>query len=149
MANYRKPVAVATTGAAEGVFAASGNATCWTVTPRSVQDWNGAAHVFEMALVHTKAVSHFSEACTVDYTFSVPVTNAWAEGAGNYDVTWSGNTVTVTRHHHANGEYSGDNVTYKVFVVAGDEATTKGASCTSATVLECEKTGTPNYPDID
>ena len=138
---------MATTGVAEGVFAASGDATCWTVSGRSVQDWNGSHNVFEMKLIHSKAVTHFSEASTAEYTFSAPIVDAYSES--NFEVSFSGNVVTVTRRLHANGEYSGDNVTYKVWVKAADEATTKSLSLTGATVLECEKTGTPNYPDID
>ncbi len=155
MANYEKPVVISNEDNFEGVYAASGDIIgggdniCWSGTIYTTQDWNGAAHVFEVYLEHSKAVTHFSEACTVQLTFNNVVTKAWAEGAGHYSVSGEGsNTLTVTRTHHANGEYAGDTVTYKVFAVAGDEAMSKSLSA-GLTVVSCDKTGTPNFPDID
>ena len=153
MKTYERPVVVMTDDMAEGIFANSGALgapTCWTVTRiDNSQNWNGQAHVFQMNLEHTKAVTHFSESCTVQYTFNTPITSASAEGAGNYEVSVSGNIVTVKRIHHANGEYSGDSVSYKVFVNAADQATTEAIGVPSWQILDCQKTGTPNYPNID
>ncbi|MCR5639961.1 MAG: hypothetical protein K6G04_01260 [Lachnospiraceae bacterium] len=152
MKTYEQPVVVMSDDMSESIFAASGSiatATCWSVSVQSVQDWNGASHVYEMHLVHSSAVSHFSESCTVQYTFGAPVVSAYAEGSGNYEVSVSGNIVTVRRIHHANGEYSGDTVTYKVFVNAADQASTIALGAPSPVILNCEKTGTPNYPNID
>ena len=150
---YERPIVVFTEDMAEGIFAASGGAgnssNCWTVSVATTQTWSGAEHVYEVALVHSKAVSHFSEACTVQYTFSAPIVSAYAEGPGNYEVSVAGNVVTVKRIHHANGEYAGDNVTYKLKINAVDQATTETLGEPSAQVLSCLKTGTPNYPDID
>lgn len=143
-----KPMILTNDDMAEGIYAASG-AICWTGSIKTTQDYNGQAHVYEVSLWHTKAVTHFSEACTVRYTFSQPVTNAWAEGSGNYNVDYTGYVVTVTRIHHANGEYSGDSVTYKLFVNAANQDLTKALGDPKMEILSCEKTGTPNYPNID
>lgn len=138
MKTYEKPVVLANEELAEGVYAASGAGDCWTVDWATTQDWNGQAHVFEIKIVHTTAVQHISTATTVVYTFSNSVTKVEAEGAGNYDVSWSGNTATVVRNHHANGYGSGDVATYKLFVNAADEATSKAIAITSATI-SCAK----------
>ena len=144
----KKPMLLVNDDLAEGVYAASG-AICWTGSLKTTQDWNGSARVYEVALWHTKAVSHFSEACTVKFIFTQPIVNARAEGDGNYQVDRNGNEVTVTRIHHANGEYSGDSVTYKLFVNAANEDLTKALGDPKMVILHCEKTGTPNYPNID
>ena len=152
MNNYKKPVVLMNEELAEGVYAASGSVVgdCWSLGQKTTQDWNGQAHVYEISAVHTKAVAHFSEALTIKFTFSATITNAWAEGAGNYTVEGIGsNTLTVTRTHHANGEYSGDNVTFKLFVVAGNEAGSKAVSMTSEEFVSCDKHTTPNYNFID
>lgn len=151
MLTYQKPIVLLNEDLAEGVYAASGSAgDCWTITQKTTQDWNGQAHVYEIGATHTSAVSHFSEALVVKFVFSSVVTSAWAEGAGNYTVEGIGTTtLTVTRTHHANGEYSGDNVTYKLFVVCTDQAGSQAVSLNSATFVSCDKRGTPNYPDID
>ena len=151
---YERPVLRMSEGVAEGVFAASGASAynnCWTVNIKTAQDYNGSARVYEVSLVHTNMVSHASNACTVQYVFSSDLSGAdvWAEGDGHYEVSISGNTVRVTRKHHANGDYSGDNVTYKLFVNTGDEATTKALGDPTCTVVDCDKTGTPNHSDID
>ncbi len=151
MKKYERPDAVVIDEVSEGVYAASG-ATCWKPGIKQTQDWNGQAAVYEISLSHTNKVTHFSESCTIQVYFGGSIiTSAWAEGTGNYEVKDVGsNTLTIKRIHHANGEYSGDEVTYKLFAFAGDEAGTKALTKEpSVTVLACEKTGTPNYPDID
>lgn len=134
MNNYEKPVVMVNEGISEGVFAASGDAECWTVNPASVQDWNGSHHVFEIRCAHSTAVEHISSATTVTLHFSAPIKDAFSE----FDCKFSGSTVTVTRELHANAYKSGDNMTYKVWVQAADEATTKGISCTGASI-RCTK----------
>ena len=81
MKNYEKPIALVNSGLAEGVFMASGagNAECWTVSAKSVQDWNGSHNVFEVRCVHSNAVEHISSASTVNLTFSSPITDAYSE----------------------------------------------------------------------
>ena len=125
---YKKPLILVNDDLAEGVYAASGAGDCWAVSGRSVQDWNGSHNVFEMCAVHSKDAAHNTTQVVYTYTFSAPVTNAYAEGG--LDCQYSGNTVTVTRNLHANGYHSGDNVTFKVWVRAADEATTKAIALT-------------------
>ncbi len=130
MSDYRKPVAMAATGAAEGVFAASGDGSsstdCWTVSGRSVQDWNGSHNVFEIAAHHSTEVTHITTQVVYTITFSSPIKDAFSE----FDCTFSGNTAVVTRDLHANGYYSGDSVTFKVWAQAADEAATKSLAIT-------------------
>jgi hypothetical protein len=137
MKGYEKPVLIETEEMAEGVYAASGSSSnsstdCWTVSARSVQQWNGSHNVFEVSCRHSNTVQHISSATRVTLTFSGLVTNAYSEFSCDY----SGDTVVVTRELHANAYNSGDSVTYKVWVASVDEATTKGLTCTGATI-EC------------
>lgn len=135
MKNYEKPVVLVNDGWSEGVFAASGDPECWTIDPVSVQDWNGSHHVFEIRCKHSTSVEHISSATTVTLNFSAPLTDAYSE----FECTYSGSTVTVVRTLLADAYKSGDQMTYKVWVKAADEATTKGISCTGATI-KCTKT---------
>jgi len=134
---YEKPIVLVNEELAEGVYAASGagSSDCWTVQAVSVQDWNGSHHVFEIRCVHSTAVEHISSASTVTLTFSSPLTDAYSE----FECSFSGSTVTVVRELHANAYKSGDTMTYKVWVKASDEATTKAITCTGATI-SCTKT---------
>lgn len=134
---YEKPIIVVNEEVSEGVYASSGSidsADCWTVTPVSVQDWNGSHHVFEIQCIHSNAVEHISSATTITLTFDRPVNDAYSE----FPCTFSGNTVTITRELHANAYKSGDTMTYKVWVRGIDEADTKGISCVGAGI-ECNK----------
>lgn len=127
---YQKPVILVNDDLAEGVYAASGSSTdCWEVSGGSVQDYNGSHHVFEISAKHSTDVTHITTQVVYTFTFSAPVTNAYSES--DFVTTFSGSTVTVTRNLHANGYNSGDNVTFKVWVKAADEATTKGIALTS------------------
>lgn len=138
MNGYEKPIVMVNEGLSEGVYAASGAteaADCWTVDPVSVQDWNGSHHVFEIRCVHSTAVEHISSASTVTLTFNNAVTDAYSE----FPCTFSGTDVTVVRELHANAYKSGDTMTYKVWVKAADEATTKSIACIGATI-SCTKT---------
>lgn len=136
MKKYEKPMIFVNPDTAEGVYLASGDAAdCWTVTPYSVQDWNGSHHVFEVKCVHSDAVKHISSASTVTLTFSAPLTDAYSE----FECTYSGSTATIVRTLLADAYKSGDVVTYKVWAKAADEATTKALSITGATI-SCTKT---------
>lgn len=132
---YEKPSVVQSVELSEGVYMASGSGECWTVDPVSVQDWNGSHHVFEVRCVHSNEVEHISSATTVTITFSEPISDAYSE----FECTFSGNTVTIVRELHANAYQSGDTMTYKVWVKAADEATTKSISVSDATI-SCTKT---------
>ena len=152
MSEYIKPAVLGNADLAEGVYAASGNkGPCWTGSVHTTQAWNGNAHVYQVDLTHLNTFSHFSEACTCKFFFDGVVVEAWAEGAGNYDVQGKGSAeITVTRTHHANGEFSGDSVSYKLFAVAADQASTEALSKDPRMeIVSCLKTGTPNYPEID
>ena len=133
MKTYERPTVVEFDDMAEGVFAASGDAgsssDCWTVGGRSVQSWNGSHNVFEMSAVHSTGVTHITTQVTFVYTFSVPIDEAYAEAG--FATSVSGNQVTVVRDLHANGYYSGDNVTFKVWVKSGDQATTEAIALNS------------------
>lgn len=135
MLSYQKPIVLLNEDLAEGVYAASGgggdtSTDCWTVTPVSVQDWSGSHHIFEIRCTHSNTVEHISGATTVTLKFSAPVTDAYSE----FPCTFSGSTVTITRTLLADAYNSGDNMTYKVWVKAADEAATKSISCTDATI---------------
>lgn len=137
MKNYEKPVILANDEMFEGIYMASGDGAtdCWTVSAVSVQDWNGSHHVFEVHCAHDNSVEHISAGTTVQLAFSNAVTDAYSEYASSY----SGNTVTITRELLADAYQSGDNMTYKVWVAAADEATTKAITCTGASI-SCTKT---------
>lgn len=135
MKGYEKPIAVINDELSEGVYAASGTADCWTVDAKSVQDWNGSHHVFEVRIVHSDKVEHISSASTVTLTFSNTITDAYSE----FSCSHSGNSVTITRTLHANAYKSGDTATYKVWVKAADEASTKALAVTGSSI-SCTKT---------
>ncbi|MBR0430248.1 MAG: hypothetical protein IJK17_09235 [Lachnospiraceae bacterium] len=129
MKTYEKPVVIENEDLAEGVFAASGDSgsssDCWSVTAESVQDWSGSHNVYEVHATHSKGVEHITS--NVVYTLTFPnatITDAYSEGPNT--VSFTTNTVTVTRDLHANGYKSGDDVSFKVWVKSIDEATTKG-----------------------
>ncbi|MBR1743883.1 MAG: hypothetical protein IJ733_18885 [Lachnospiraceae bacterium] len=128
MKKYERPDAVVIHSVNEGVYAVSGKADCWKWTGKSVQDWNGSHNVFEMEGTHFDTVQHIYDSVTVTYTFNSPIVDAYSEN--DWQVEVSGNTVTVKRVNHGNGYNSGDHVTYKVWVKAADEATTKALALT-------------------
>lgn len=135
MKEYVSPIILTNEELSEGVYAASGDADCWTIDAYSVQDFDGTYHVFEVHCVHSDTVEHISSATTVVLTFNYPITNARSEFE---DTSISGNTVTVVRTLLADSYKSGDNMTYKVWAQASDEATTKALSVSGATIT-CTK----------
>ena len=137
MKNYVKPMILANDEMFEGIYTASGDsgADCWTVSATPVQDWSGSHKVFEIHCVHDNSVEHISSGTTVQLTFSNTLTDAYSE----FSSSFSGNTVTITRELLGDAYQSGDNMTYKVWVKAADEATTQALSCTGATI-SCAKT---------
>lgn len=136
---YKRPLILLNDDLAEGVYAdGSGNTAtsstdCWDVGGKSVQDWNGSHNVFEMWSNHHTDVEHITTEVTYTYTFSSPITDAYAEAG--FKTTVSGNTVTVVRDLHANGYKSGDRVTFKVWVKCADEATTKAVDMTNVSYV--------------
>lgn len=133
MKNYEKPVALANSELAEGVFMASGadsSTDCWTIDVVNSQDWNGSHHIFEIRCSHSTSVVHISSMTAANLTFSDNVTDAYSE----FPCEFSGKTVIVKRELHANAYNSGDTMTYKVWVKAADEASTKAITCIGATI---------------
>ena len=130
MSTYEKPMVMVNEELAEGVYAASGS-NCWSGGVSSVQDWNGSHHVFEVQIQHSSGVEHTASSVSVSLSFSASV-EGYSEGGGSF----SGSNVTVSRGGHANGYKSGDDVTFKVWAKAADEASTKALSC-SVTGFSC------------
>ena len=131
MKQYMKPTVVIHDDLSEGVYAASGaSSDCWTINVVSVQNWNGSDHIFEVRCSHKAGSSdnHNASALTVTISFNHALTNASSE-TGN--CSFSGNTVTATRNSHVNPN---ENVSFKVFVRANDEATTKGLAVTGSSI---------------
>lgn len=135
MKNYQKPIILANEDVAEGVYTASGN--CWTPEIKSTQDWNGEYNVFEVHNSHSVDVEHISLGYTVVITCSSPVTGAYAENGWTCSV--NGMEVTVTRTSHANAYRSGDETSFKVWIKAADEATTRALTA-SIKCTNCDKT---------
>lgn len=135
MKEYKRPEALVLDETSEGVFAASGSADCWTVEAYSVQEYDGSYQTFEVHCVHSNTVEHISSASTVVLTFNYPIADAYSEFD---DTSFSGNTVTIVRTLLGDAYQSGDNVTYKVWAKAADEATTKALAVSGATIT-CTK----------
>lgn len=141
MKNYERPIVVINDDLAEGVYAASGLPTgpkgtsdCWDFEIYSVQDSNGSHQVFEIKLRHHTGMEHISSATTVSVTFSSTLSDAYAE----FDSTFSGSTITITRVLLADAYNDGDWVTYKIWAKGTDEATTKALTVTDVS-LSCTK----------
>lgn len=135
---YNKPMIISNEDMAEGVYVASGSAICWSGYAQSVQDWNGSHHVFELRIQHSTEVVHISQGVTI----KMPISGGTVIGCyteNNWPCSVEGNTITVTRPQHANAYNSGDTVTFKVWVQAVDEATTKALSCGALTFVSCDK----------
>lgn len=138
MKNYVKP-AIVSEGMAESVYMASGGTSlgegsCWNVSAKSVQDWDGAYHVYEVAADHVNTV-HISSAVDYIFTFTQNIAAARSE----FSCSVEGNTVRVSRELHANAYTTTDNVTFKVWASTGDEATTKALPAPSCS-YSCTKT---------
>lgn len=129
MSEYKKPIVIEIDELAEGVYTASGSGTseCWEIIDvKTTQDDNGIGeHIFELQMIHKTGVKHISSDTYVTLTFNYAVTNAHSE----FPCTVSGNKVTITRTLLADAYHSGDTVTYKIWVSAGDLASTKGLAC--------------------
>ena len=110
----------------EPVYATgSGGEQCWSIDYSVPQDWNGQGKVIEVKCHHTKNAWHTAKGLIVTLMFDKALTSAFAENPTDYDVKNYGNSVVITRNLFADGFNSGDEVTFKVFVNAGDEALTK------------------------
>lgn len=103
MSKYLKPIVLVNEDLAEGVYAASGD--CWSVEVTSAQDDAGGYHNFRVHAVHSASAEHISSKTVITVVFSDIVTAATFEG---FDVSVSGNTVTLTRETHGNSYQSSD-----------------------------------------
>ncbi len=135
MKAYERPIVLVNEELAEGVYAASGAATevstdCWTVNVNRDQEDAGGYSTYRVAATHSSSVTHISTKTVVTVVFDGTVTSAEYEG---FDVSVSGNTVTLTRESHANAYYSGDNFNSLLKVwPKGLSVTSSGISCTHA-----------------
>lgn len=134
MKKYERPIVLVNEELAEGVYAASGGAEvtsdCWTVNVTKDQEDAGGYSTYRVAATHSNSVTHISTKTVVTVVFDGTVTSAEYEG---FDVSVSGNTVTLTRESHANAYYSGDNFNSLLKVwPKGLSVTSSGISCTHA-----------------
>lgn len=107
MKKYERPVVMVNEELAEGVYAASGvvDGECWTVDVQWAQTVDDNNVNFRVVANHPDTVAHISTASTVTVVFSHDVASAKFE---NFDVSVSGNVVTITRENHGNSYYSAD-----------------------------------------
>ena len=133
MKAYERPIVLVNEELAEGVYAASGaevSTDCWTVDVTRDQEDAGGYSTYRVAATHSNSVTHISTKTVVTVVFDGAVTSAEYEG---FDVSVSGNTVTLTRESHANGYYSGDNFNSLLKVwPKGLSVTSSGINCTHA-----------------
>lgn len=133
MKNYERPVVLVNEEVAEGVYAASGgevSSDCWTVSVTMDQSDAGGYSTYRVAASHSNDVEHISTKTVVTVVFNGTVTSAEYEG---FDVSVSGNVVTLTRESHANAYQSGDNFNSLLKIwPAGLGVTDSGITCTHA-----------------
>lgn len=131
MSEYLKPVVLENEELSEGVYAASGD--CWTVDVTLAQPDAGGYANFRVNAVHSTTAQHISTDTTIVIVFNQPVTNATFEG---FDVSISGNTVTLTRTSHGNSYASSDQFNTLLSVWADDYKTLSVVSAD----ISCTKT---------
>jgi len=135
MIKYMKPMVLELDDIAEGIYAASGDEEtnknegneggdksnegeggeshepfnefdCWTLTVTKDQKDAGGYATFRVDARHSTELVHVSSKTTITIPFTRTVTNAKFEG---FNVSWSGNVVTLERENHGNSYVSGDN----------------------------------------
>ena len=127
--DYVKPAIFDLEELAEPVYATgSGGGDCWTIDYTVTQPWNGQAKVIEIKASHTRAVEHQSNGTVITLMFDRPILGAYAENATDYKVETSGSIVKITRQLYANAFFSGDEVTFKLFVNGKDQDDTIAAN---------------------
>ena len=97
MKNYEKPVVLMNEELAEGVYAASGDGDCWTLTYTVPQRWNGEGMVIELVATHSTELQHLSLGTVVTVTFDQPILSARSEST-EFVTSVSGTTVTAERN---------------------------------------------------
>ena len=137
MKNYEKPVVLMNEELAEGVYAASGDGDCWTLTYSVPQRWNGEGMVIELVATHSTELQHLSLGTVVTVTFDQPIVSARSEST-EFVTSVSGTTVTAERNLLADSYLSGDRYTFKIFVNAGDQQKTEALNIVGTTI-RCKK----------
>ena len=127
MQNYVSPIIYDNDELAEGVYASGSgsDADCWTIDYTVPQNWNGQAKVIEVKCSHKKTVYHTSTGLVATLVFDKAPSSVTAENNSDYQIVTSGNTVEVTRSLNGNAFYSGDEVTFKLFVTCLTQAETE------------------------
>ena len=126
--DYVKPAVFDLDELAEPVYATGSGGSCWTIDYTVPQDWNGQAKVIEIKASHTKIIEHQSKGVIITLMFDRPILNAYAENTNDYQVEISGSVVKIARQSYANAFFSGDEVTFKLFVNGKDQDDTIAAS---------------------
>lgn len=118
MKNYERPIVIINEDLAEGVYAASGD--CWSIYVKRDQSDAGGYSTFRIFADHSTSLQHVSQGTSMTITFSTAISKAEYED-NNVSVTWSGNSVTLSREMHGNSYLSGDNFKslLKVWTVDG------------------------------
>jgi len=133
--DYIKPVIVDIEDMAEGVYASgSGDADCWSLSYSCPQAWNGQAKVYEIKASHTKGVYHESTGSIITLYFDRSITSAYTENSSNFTVENYGNYVKITRNLFADAFYSGDEVTFKLFVACESKETTESVNIVNSSI---------------
>ena len=127
MKSYESPIIYDNDELAEGIYAtgSGGAGDCWTIDYTVPQAWNGTAKVFELKCKHSKSVYHNSHGTVITLVFDQPIVSAYPENSNDYKVEISGSTVKLERNLYADAFFSGDDVTFKLFVNTGSKESTE------------------------
>lgn len=122
---YTKPTLFLHGCGSEVPFCASGlpnkSSDCWTIDYKVVQDWDGTSKVYEIHCVHSRGVAHISKGTIVTLTLS----DTPALVRSEFPLKTIGNQVVITRELLADAFYSGDDVTFKVWIGGKDQISTQ------------------------
>lgn len=131
--NYVKPMILANDELAEGIYLASGDGDCWTISVSKDQaDAGNGASTFRIQANHSTNLQHISSKTTMVISFNQTISSAVFEG---FSASVSGNTVVLERQLLADSYMSGDNFNSMLRVVGEDGNTLQ---CTGATI-SCTK----------
>lgn len=135
MKGYESPIIYDNEELAEGVYASgSGSGDCWTIDYTVPQAWNGTAKVFEIKCKHSRSVFHSSQGTIITLMFDQPIVSAYCENSTDYKVEISGATVKLERNLYADAFFSGDDVTFKLFVNTGSKESTEVVNILSKSI---------------
>ena len=147
MNNYVSPVIFDNDELTEGVYAtgSGGGADCWTVTKcQLVQDWENSRTyaVYELGMYHDGGHDTTAGEFTGIITGNIEGNNVYitTENADNIAISLKGNQYVVTRTHHANMEFTKDEVTFKLFL----HSKSGGVVLQEPMPTNCRKSMSPN-----